>query len=90
MTAVKPGSTEHLVLLALRPCGRLETSSLEERLGAYPSNAITRLVRAGLIARISSYRDVILTLTPAGRAACPARREIPLRTPYARRAPTLE
>lgn len=81
---VKPGSTEHLVLLALRPAGRIEASSLEERLGAYPSNAITRLCRAGLVARASGYRTVILTLTPAGLAACPARRDIPLTRPYAR------
>ncbi|MFO1404680.1 MAG: hypothetical protein U1E96_08865 [Azonexus sp.] len=84
MSAVKPGSTEHLVLLAARPSGRIETSALTQRFGFNPSNAITNLVRAGLIARATDYKDVILTLTPAGRAACPARRDIPLTPLHAR------
>lgn len=75
---VTPGSTEHLLLLAARASGRIESSAIAERLGYYPATAVSQLCRAGLLAR-EGLKDVVLILTPAGRQSCPDRRAIPVR-----------
>lgn len=78
---VNPGSTEHLVLLAARASGRIESAALAERFGFYPSNAVTNLARAGFLERTGP-KETVLILTPSGRASCPPRRAIPLSPLY--------
>lgn len=77
---VKPGTTEHLVLLAARASGRIEAGAIKERFGYYPIKAITDLCAAGFLIR-DGHKDTVLHLTPAGRQSCPDRRAIPNR-PY--------
>lgn len=58
------------ILLALR-AGRMESGQITEMF-SFASSWISRLIAAGLIERNEDY---VVSITPAGRAACPSRRD---------------
>ncbi|OGB74888.1 MAG: hypothetical protein A2496_23850 [Burkholderiales bacterium RIFOXYC12_FULL_60_6] len=58
------------ILLALR-AGRMESSQITETF-SFAYSWIFRLIAAGLIERNEDY---VVSITPAGRAACPNRRD---------------
>lgn len=70
-SGVLVGSADHRILLALRGPGGMTTDQLYERFESdYPSHALYRLERAGLITRPGTgKKGEAVSLTEAGRAA---------------------
>ena len=65
---IVPGSTDHLVLLAIRGCGGMTSEQISARFG-YVSASLYRLKKAGLIDLPAPGQKGIPTrITEAGRA----------------------
>lgn len=66
---VSPGSTAHLILLALRGAGGMSSDQVCTRFGGHQSGALYRLQQAGLIAMPpTGHKGKPISLTDTGRA----------------------